>query len=297
MKALLVGTAMLSLLMAACGGETGKNGDNGAADNSGTSAPASSGAGTTPAPTTATPASTPASPAAPAAAPAATSATTGTIVPLYTAPSDPSWAAVAAAKQLHPSVPVLAVINPANGPGPSQSAAYTAGIARLIAAGIRVLGYVATGYTARGEGAVKADIDAWKAFYPQLGGIFFDEESNTQGDDLFYRNVSQYAKAQGFGYTVGNPGQDTSASFVGAVDTTLIYEGAGVPSLSSLAGWHTGYPREGFGIIPYATAQLDSAYVKSAKPYVGYIYVNSDVLPNPWDSVAAYFPDLLAALE
>jgi len=217
-------------------------------------------------------------------------------VPLYTPPGDGSWTAIVLAKRQHPSVPVVAVVNPANGPSTAPSAAYAVGIANLQAAGIKVIGYVATGYTARGTAAVQADIDRWKAFYPQIQGIFFDEQSNTTGNEAFYRQVAQYARGQGLSFTVGNPGNDTAPTYVGIFDVDLIYENGGVPSLSALGGWHSSYPREELGIIPYATG-LDHAFVKSARAYVGWIYLSDDNLPNPWDSLTSYFADLLADLE
>jgi hypothetical protein len=223
-------------------------------------------------------------------------ASTGTIVPLYTDPSDSSWTAIVTAKQAHPTVPVIAIVNPNNGPDTARSSSYTSGIAKLQQAGIVVIGYVATGYTSRGIPAVEADIDQWKAFYPVLQGIFFDEQSNTAGDEGFYKTVSQYSKSKGLTFTVGNPGTDTGPSFVGAVDVGLIYESFGLPGTSNLTGWHSGFPKSNFGIIPYGAA-LDHAYVKAAKALVGYIYVTNDDLPNPWDTLPSFFADLLADLE
>ena len=231
-----------------------------------------------------------------ASLPPSSSSPAGTIVPLYSDPSDGAWTAIVAAKQKHASVPVIAIVNPDNGPGSSRDASYTTGIGKLQLGGITVIGYVATGYTARGVAAVEGDIDRWKSFYPTIQGIFFDEQSNQPGDEAFYRTVSQYAKAKGFSFTVGNPGADTGPSYVGVVDVGLIYESLGLPNTSALTGWHTGYPRANFGIIPYGAA-LDHAYVQRAKAYVGYVYVTSDNLPNPWDSLPPYFADLLADLE
>jgi hypothetical protein len=220
-----------------------------------------------------------------------------TIVPLYTSPGDASWNTVIAAKMAHPKVGVIAIVNPSNGPGGSVSSAYASGIAKLTAAGIRVIGYVATGYTANSPASVKAEIDRWKSFYPgQITGIFFDEQSNKAGDVAYYRDLSQYTKAQGLSFTVGNPGTDTAEGFVGALDMMLIYESAGLPSQTAMGGWHANYAPSNFGIIPYASS-LDATFVRNARKYVQYIYVQSDNLPNPWDSVPTYFADLLAALE
>jgi len=218
-------------------------------------------------------------------------------VPLYTPPTDPSWNTVIAAKAAHPSVGVIAVLNPGNGPGAAVDAGYASGIARLNAAGIKVVGYVATGYAVKGAAVVKADIDRWRTFYPgQIGGIFFDEQSNRAGDVPYYRDLSQYAKAQGMSFTIGNPGTDTAESYVGALDCMLIYESGGLPGANALGGWHANHAKSNFGIIPYAT-QMDAAFVRNARNSVQYIYLQSDSLPNPWDSVPGYFADLLAALE
>jgi hypothetical protein len=204
---------------------------------------------------------------------------------------------VIAAKKAHPTVGVIAIVNPNNGPGSAASSDYTSGIAGLTGAGIKVIGYVATGYASRAATAVKADIDHWEAFYPgQVTGIFFDEQSNQAGDVAHYRDLSQYAKAQGLSFTVGNPGTDTAEGYIGALDTMLIYESAGLPSAGQMGGWHSKYPSSNFGIIPYATS-LDPAFVRNDRQYVGYIYLQNDNLPNPWDSVPSYFSDLLAALQ
>jgi hypothetical protein len=236
---------------------------------------------------------------APGGAAGATSAVppTAAVIPLYTAPSDKSWAAVTAAKTAHPKVPVYAVINPANGPGPAADAGYAAGIGKLQLAGVTVVGYVPTGYGARSVAAIEADIDHWKSFYPAIQGIFFDEMSNRLGDELIYKTVSQYTKSKGMTFTVGNPGIDTKPTFVGTTDVVMIYEGSGFPATTMLSGWHTGYPRTSFGLFAYGVATPNHALIKQARPYVGYIYVNSDVLPNPWDSVPSYLSDLLADLE
>ncbi len=273
--------------------------------NTGAAGATADATGTTPGATGSAPSATGTAPSAagttaPAAAPATAPAggkAGATIVPLYTFPTDASWNTVIAAKAAHPTVGVVAAVNPANGPGAAADPAYAAGIARLNAAGIKVIGYVATGYATRNAPVIKADIDRWKAFYPgQIGGIFFDEQSSRAGDVAFYRDLSQYAKSQGLSFTVGNPGTDTSEAFIGALDTMLIYESSGLPSASQMGGWHAKYASSNFGVIPHTSA-FDANFVRNARQYVQYVYVQNDTLPNPWDSVPGTFGDLLAALE
>lgn len=218
----------------------------------------------------------------------------GTIVPLYTYPTDSSWSAIVTAKNGHPTVPVIAVVNPASGPGSTVDSNYTTGINKLRTAGIKVLGYVATGYAARSEALVQTEMDRWRSFYPAVDGIFFDEMSYVGGQENYYRRQDSYARSKGFTYTVGNPGTDTISSYVGVVDTIIVYESAG---LKTLPTWYQGFPRERFAIIPYEVPSVDAAYIASTKQMIGFIYMTNDALiPNPWDSLPAYFPTLLGEL-
>lgn len=226
----------------------------------------------------------------------AATAVTGSIVPLYTYPTDASWPAILAAQVAHPRVPVVAIVNPNSGPGSAPSTDYTNGIAALTAGGIRAIGYVHTSYGARATAAVRGEIDQWHAWYPQVAGIFFDEESNDPGGDVYYRDLNDYVKSLGMQFTVGNPGTETDASYVSAVDVTFVYETNGLPSDTLLADWQSRYPRRSVGVIPYASS-LDRAWVSKARSAVGYIYVTDDDLPNPWDSLPSFFDELLGALE
>lgn len=226
-----------------------------------------------------------------------TRASTGTMVPLYTYPDDDSWTAIVAAKQAHPTVPVIAVFNPNSGPGASADSVYVTATNDLKNAGIVVLGYVPTGYADRDPNEVKAEIDDYVAWYPATTGIFFDEQSNEPGFESYYSDLDTYAKSKGLTFTVGNPGTDTAESYVNALDMMLIYETDGLPSASSLGGWHDGYDKKNFGIIPYAVPSLDTSFVAQAKAHVGYIYITDDDLPNPWDSLPPYFDALLGELE
>lgn len=159
-----------------------------------------------------------------------------------------------------------------------------------------MIGYVYTSYAARATSVVEADIDAWHRFYPTVTGIFFDEESDATGGAAYYRELATYAQSNGMTFTVANPGTDTSSAYIDAVDVTLIYENAGLPSSSMLATWRSTYAAARVGVIPYA-ANFDLTWVQQARSAVGYIYVTNDDLPNPWDTLPSYFSSLLAALE
>jgi len=223
---------------------------------------------------------------------------TGSIVPLYSYPTASYWSSIIAAKNSHPTVPVVAIVNPNSGPGASVDPNYTTGIANLQAAGITVIGYVPTGYAGRSETLVRNDIDAWKSFYPSVTGIFFDEMSNQLADVAYYQRQDSYARSKGLTYTVGNPGTDTIPEYVGVVNTILVYEDSGLPA--SLPAWYGSYAPSNFGVIPYNIPTLDNAatnFIASARQTIGYIYLTNDNLPNPWDTLPSYFSTLLTDLQ
>lgn len=72
---------------------------------------------------------------------------TGILVPLYRHP-DSTWDDLIQVKHEHPSVTIIAIVNPDNGPG-FWDPAYVLGVKKLQSAGIPSLGYVYTSYGAR----------------------------------------------------------------------------------------------------------------------------------------------------
>ncbi len=226
---------------------------------------------------------------------AAGSSGAGIMVPLYTYPGG-TWDQVIETKNDHPDVPIAAIVNPASGPGSGQDSNYASGIARLQSAGVIVLGYVSTAYTNRDLSAVKADMDSWNSWYPDVDGIFFDEQTNWAGQEWYYEQADSYAKSKGFTFTVGNPGANSLPSYLGTVDVVLIYESPGLPYLSNYQSWSSADNNK-LGMIPFGVGSMPQQWVEDASELVGWIYVTNDVLPNPWDSLPPYFDELASQLD
>jgi spherulation-specific family 4 protein len=220
---------------------------------------------------------------------------TGVIVPLYTDPTSTTWSTVASVKSSYPSVPMLVIVNPSDGPGTSQDPNYVKGIQKLQSAGVIVLGYIPTNYTKRSINQVTSDIDSYAKFYPSMNGIFFDEMSTSSSLTSYYQFVSDYAYSVGFTYTVGNPGTTTHSAYLSTVNNLTIYESKGLPALNSLD--HSGYGKSHFSVIAYGVSTLDKAYVRSLTAYVQYMYITNDNLPNPYDTLPPYFKDLVNTLN
>ncbi|TLY12161.1 MAG: hypothetical protein E6K84_07265, partial [Thaumarchaeota archaeon] len=58
----------------------------------------------------------------------AATSNSGVVIPLYTYPTDGSWAASLQAKKAHPNVPIIAIINPSDGPGGASDSNYVQGV-------------------------------------------------------------------------------------------------------------------------------------------------------------------------
>lgn len=219
---------------------------------------------------------------------------TGIMVPLYTYPGG-TWNTVVETKKAHPDVPIVAIVNPASGPGGSRDSNYVSGIGKLKDAGVIVIGYVSTAYTNRALSAVKGDIDKWASWY-DVDGIFFDEQTNWSGKEWYYTQAGDYAESKGLDFTVGNPGANSLPSYLDTVDVVLIYESPGLPNLNNYRSWDS-YDNAQLGMIPFGVGSLPTTWIQNAKQMLGWLYVTNDVLPNPWDSLPSYFDNMVALLD
>src|SRR2546427_11004166 len=228
----------------------------------------------------------------------AATSNSGVVIPLYTYPTDGSWSASLQAKKAHPNVPIIAIINPSDGPGGSSDSNYVQGVMNFQAAGIIVIGYVATGYASHGMSDLDAQISRYKNWY-SVNGIFFDEMANNQGNENYYSTLNSYVKSLGMTYTMGNPGTTTLKSYVGTLDSIIIHEDAGTPSLSYLASatFYPSYGNSNFGFLAYSVPSLDTSFETSTSTYVQWMYITNDGLSNPWDTLPSYFMNEVAALD
>jgi hypothetical protein len=76
--------------------------------------------------------------------------------------------------------PIVAVVNPASGPGKKTDANYLKVFTQAKKTKITLIGYVSTSYGKRSLKDVQADVDQWKRLYPGVTGIFFDEQASSE---------------------------------------------------------------------------------------------------------------------
>src|SRR5436309_4276739 len=225
----------------------------------------------------------------------AATSNSGIVIPLYTYPTDGSWSASLQAKKAHPNVPIIAIINPSDGPGGSSDSNYVQGVKDFQAAGIIVLGYVATGYASHGMSDLDTQISLYKTWY-SVNGIFFDEMSNNQGNENYYSTLNTYVKSLGMTMTMGNPGTSVPSSYIGILDSLCIFEQGGLPTLSYLSSY-SGNPKSNFAYIGLSVSTLNTSYEVSSSNYVQWIYITDAGGGNPYDVLPSYFMNEVAALD
>lgn len=225
----------------------------------------------------------------------------GLLVPAYQYPTlGTLWADCAAAAT---RVPLVAVLNPASGPGAGVDPTYTSAVGAVRSAGGRVIGYVATfGADAPAE-SVLAQVDRYRACYA-LDGIFLDIMANdaTPAHVAYYQAVRESIRARERDWlVVGNPGTITQEAYVTGADVLCDFEYYGEGYFSwSPEPWAHEYPPRRFAHLLHTLSTADSmrAAVAHARSLgAGWVYATHDVMWNPYDETPAYWSALVAALE
>jgi hypothetical protein len=218
-------------------------------------------------------------------------------VPAYFAPG-PEWQRLIAGA---PTIGLI-VFNPDSGPGNKTDPAYTAVIAQAQAAGISVLGYVATNYGQRSEAEVTADINRYYDLYTP-SGIYLAEgpmEADCAAMEAQYHRVADAARAR-----------DPNAYLaVGTryCPTYIFFFDIMVQFARNWTEYQTDYKPPAWmpanspqrfvhfvHSVPEAEAgrALSTAIANGA----GWVFVTEETDPNPWGVLPSYFDQELATLQ
>jgi len=226
------------------------------------------------------------------------------MVPAYFYPSDQSdWDRLATAAA---RVPLVAIMNPSNGPGTRTTAdpRYTRAIQAVRQAGGRVTGYVFTQYTRRPLAEVQADLRRYHDLY-SLDGFFVDEMSNDGGNAsvAYYAELYDYIRRLKPAYHVtGNPGTFTQEIYITrpTADTVVTFEdGTGYAQYQPSA-WNRRHPAHRFCHLLHSralAADTTNAIALAQQRNAGFLYVTDDRLPNPWDRLPEDWEVLVSGIE
>ncbi|MGZ4761491.1 MAG: spherulation-specific family 4 protein [Ilumatobacteraceae bacterium] len=210
------------------------------------------------------------------------------------------------------------VANVLNGPDYIPAPDWAAVIHNVSASGVKVFGYVDTGYlgttgqrTRLGSSdsidwmsQIERDVAAWYAFYgSDLTGIFFDQAQNACGPTLDsnewadqYRYLTEEVKRLHPGATtVDNPGIGVPQCYEAAADVIVTFEGSyasyvndpSAPNPYTPLSWDPVDPKKIWHIVygvPDVAAMSQTVELSKTRS-AGYVYVTNDVLANPYDEL------------
>jgi hypothetical protein len=194
-------------------------------------------------------------------------------------------------------VGLVLVVNPSSGPGADSDPEYAAAIAKAAGRGIKLLGYVDTGYGRRPAAAVKDDIDTWLGLYSRIGGFFLDRQSPEARHAGYFADIATYARGRLRGaLVIGNPGMPCDESYLtrNAADAVCVLARADGFDAFELPANLRDYDASRFAALaPEVTdaatmrGMLRDAVIKR----IGYFYVTDGRSPNPWDRLPSYWED------
>jgi len=203
------------------------------------------------------------------------------IIPLYSYDSD-LWDKVINLDAYN----VVAIVNPNSGVGDTVDPFYQDVIDRLVENQKTPIGYVYTTYGDRDIEEVKAEIDKWLEYYPNIKGFFLDEASSDIEDLAYYEEVYNYIKSKGNYLVVLNAGTYPDESYFNVADNIVIYENNPEYFDPSLCDLH---PEKSSFIIYDADVNTMTELMQNSS--CTFKYLTDDVLPNPYDSLPTYIDE------
>jgi hypothetical protein len=219
-------------------------------------------------------------------------------VPAYFDPPSPAWQRLIAGS---PAIGMI-VFNPESGPGTASDPAYTQVIAQAQAAGIIVLGYVATSYGARPEADIVADINRYYDFYT-ASGIYFAEgpmDSDCTAMEAMYHRLSDVVRARDprAYLAVGTRYCPTYIYFFDLMVQFARNWGEYQTDYAPPSWMPTNSPQRFCHFVHSvpggdASAALSRAVANGA----GWVFVTDQGEPNPWGVLPSYFDQELATMH
>jgi len=237
------------------------------------------------------------------------------LVPAYFYPAGKGledWRRMAKAAK---DVPIIAIANPASGPGKQVDPNYIAAIKLARDAGVTVIGYVSTSYAKRPLKDVQADVERWKDLYPRVNGIFLDEQASGKESVPYYSALATFAQVRwsknpdvltvghGDPLVVSNPGTVCAQEFVtpwSGINLFCLQENRFGLERYQPPDWLKSVPpAQVLGLVysEPSIARMRANVQEALRKRVGYHYVTDRTGANPWDGLPGYWELEVAELR
>jgi N-sulfoglucosamine sulfohydrolase len=224
-------------------------------------------------------------------------------VPAYYYPFGPGlreWNRLIASAK---AVPIVAIVNPASGPGDHVDTNFAAVIPRARKAGLTLVGYIGTQYTRKPLKQVTKEVDTFLKFYPDLQGFHFDEQSSDARGVDYYAELYRYVHERIPGALVlTNPGTSCDRGYAArpASDVISLFERERGFDELQLPAWTSRFPGSRFCAQAHNVSteeQMKRSLRRAAELKIGYVFITDDVGPNPYDRLPSYWPALVEAVR
>ena len=200
--------------------------------------------------------------------------------------------------------PIVAIVNPASGPGRRVDPNYSAIFERAAKARqLTRIGYVTTSYAKRPADEVKAEVDRWLEFYPAIDGIFFDEHASGAEHVEYQAELYEHVRtARKLKLVVTNPGTTCAEGFVAqpAADAVCLFEGPKPIDAAPLPAWTARYKADRFAALSYqigSATDMQKLITAAAERKLGYCYVTDAGGNNPWNRLPKYWEEEVKAVQ
>jgi hypothetical protein len=192
-------------------------------------------------------------------------------------------------------VELVVIANPNSGPGEDRDAEYDAIFTEAAARGITLVGYVSTDFGRRPPAEIKKDIATWVRFYPQIRGVFFDQQPREGRHAALFVELRDVVRQElREPLVITNPGIPCDESYLarGVSDVTCAFVNFEGFERFELPATFKPYDASRFAAMPYNIPDVESmrSLVKEAIiKRIGYLYISDARPPNAWGKLPAYW--------
>jgi hypothetical protein len=224
------------------------------------------------------------------------------LIPAYIYPAGAGLAEWRKLFEAAAKVDIVAIANPDSGPGIEPNLDYAAIFGEAVKRHVTIVGYVTIDYGRRDAAKIKAQIDDWFKFYPDIAGIFFDQQPSDPKAVPLLSEMHDYVKnKKAKAMVISNPGMICDEAYLSqrVADVVCVYVNFEGFDKFELPTGLKNYEASRFAAMPYNVAGTETmrAAVRDAiVKKIGYLFVSDAKPQNQWSRLPSYWNDEVEAV-